>query len=117
MRIQDGAEANREIFLVQIMPFAQLSDVDDDARDSGEFALQNLVLFFVVSYFLATGLSEYGFGNICGTCRPHPEHLEQETRNGRDIWQLACQRSSLEQDYQRHLDHVIVGGSDHIHVS
>jgi hypothetical protein len=65
MRIQNGAEAKREISLAQVMPFAQLSDVDDDARDSGEFALQNLVLFLVVLYFLATGLSEYGFGNIC----------------------------------------------------
>jgi hypothetical protein len=65
MRMQNGAEANREISLVHVMPFAQLSEAEDDARDSGDFALQNSVLSFVVLYFLATGLSEYGFRNIC----------------------------------------------------
>lgn len=67
MRTQNGAEASREIFLIQAVLFAQLSHADDDARDSGELALQNFVLCFVVLYFLVTDPSEYGIirGNIC----------------------------------------------------
>jgi hypothetical protein len=67
MRMQSGAETDWEIFLVQVMLFTRLSELDDDTRDSGKLAFQNFALFFVVLYFLVTDPSEYTIirGNIC----------------------------------------------------
>jgi hypothetical protein len=65
-RTQDGAQAIREISLVQTILLAGLANIDDNVCDSGKLAHHYFTLFLALLYFLVSQLSEYFIigGNI-----------------------------------------------------
>ena len=58
-RIQNGLQTGRQIFLTQVMIFAHVADIDNDARDSGEFVHHYFTLLFALLHFLKTHSSEH----------------------------------------------------------
>ena len=58
-RTQNSPQASWQIFLAQVMIFAQLADIDNDPRNSGEFVHHYFALFFVLLHFLETHSSEH----------------------------------------------------------
>ena len=58
-RSQNGAQAIREITLVQVILLAGLADIDNNVCDSGELAHHYLTLFLALLHFLVSQLSEY----------------------------------------------------------
>ena len=116
-RTQNSPQTSWQFFFGQVMPFAQLADVDNDLRDSSELAHHDFALLFVLLHFLETHSSEQGIvrGNVCNTCIPHGECLKQETRDGGDIWELCCQGTPLLESCERCLNRAhrnIIMGAD-----
>jgi hypothetical protein len=101
-RIQNIPQTSWQIFLAQIILFAQ---IDNDLPDSGEFvhhyfALLLILLHFLMAQSLDDCLREYM------EYIPHGERLKQETRDGGDEWVLACQGAPRLENGERCLNRV-----------
>jgi hypothetical protein len=74
------------------MLFAQLADVDNDPRNSGNLVHHYFALLFILLHLLETQSSEHGTvrGNVCNTCIPHSECLKYETCNWGNKWEPGC---------------------------
>ena len=53
-RSQNCSQTSRQIFLSQVMSFAQLSDTDNDPRNSGQFIHHDSAFQFILLHFLET---------------------------------------------------------------